>query len=94
MVGRADHQIRWPEAGAVGIVNNRCRHCGKVIFASRETADRCASRVRRELGQAKLRSYRGACGHWHLSSLKTLNELRAKLGLIAWGPQPRQEHRS
>lgn len=71
---------------------NRCWKCGKVIFASRQSADRAARGITVEYGRAKkhkMRAYRGWCGRWHLTRTKTLAEIRAKFGLPPSTPEKR-----
>jgi hypothetical protein len=65
-------------------MSNRCRQCGKVIFASRESADTAASDITKKHRPDRahgMRSYRGRCGFWHLTRVKTLREIREKWGL-------------
>lgn len=67
-------------------MSNRCPRCGKVIFASRETADKAARGLSDRHGRDKkhrFRSYRGGCGFWHLARIKTLREMAVKFGLVA-----------
>ena len=73
----------------------RCRLCRKVSFADREAATKAAYRVDAKLGQHRMRVYRGSCGRWHLSSLKTAKEILVRIGRVPFGPQmPSQERRA
>lgn len=63
---------------------NRCRRCGKVIFASCASANAAAAgltKIYRDK-KHKMRAYRGPCGFWHTTRTKTLNEIREKLGIL------------
>jgi hypothetical protein len=46
----------------------RCRTCGKVVFDTREAADRSAAGA--TLRGTPMRSYNGGCGHWHVTRIK------------------------
>lgn len=63
-------------------MNNRCR-CGKVIFASCESATVAAAGLTAKYRDKRhpMRVYMCHFLHWHTTRTKTLHEIRQKFGL-------------
>lgn len=58
---------------------HRCPKCKKVTFPNQAAAEFAADRVTTSTQKkVRMRAYKGKCGRWHLSSIRTPEQIRLK----------------